>query len=96
MAAEQCQIVTGITLAYKLRPEFFGWWGFSDHLSTHLTLKFSCLLLTFLLAVDARLRIVPKLTAENMLSLAFHIIPVTLLSIVFVLLGLNIRLANLF
>ncbi|MDA0841914.1 MAG: CopD family protein [Planctomycetota bacterium] len=83
------QVITGVILSYRLLPSPSLWLSFSNPVSQVITLKFILLALTILLAADARLRIIPKLTEENLLSLAFHIIPVTLLSILFVVVGVS-------
>ena len=83
------QVITGVILSHRLLPSPTEWLSFSNPVSQIITIKFILLALTILLAADARLRIIPKLTDENLLSLAFHIIPVTVLSILFVVVGVS-------
>ncbi len=85
------QIVTGVLLAYNYFPTFTDFFGFSNHLQTHLTYKFILLGLTAILALDARLRIIPKLGTHNLKALAWHIIPVTILSVLFVVVGVSFK-----
>jgi hypothetical protein len=47
------------------------------------------------LALDARLRIIPKLGRHNLNALAWHIIPVTVLSVAFVYVGIRFRFGGL-
>lgn len=56
-----------------------------------LALKLGLLLTTLLLAADARLRIIPKLTEQNLNALAWHIIPVTVVAVLFVIAGLGVH-----
>lgn len=56
-----------------------------------LALKLLLLLSTALLAADARLRIIPRLTSDNLNALAWHIIPVTIISVLFVIAGVGVH-----
>ena len=85
------QIATGLYMALQLQPEVSQWFGFDTLVSQTLTLKLSFLAATALLAVDARLRIIPNLTQPNLTSLAWHVIPVTVISVLFVLVGVSFR-----
>ncbi|MBD2425278.1 hypothetical protein [Phormidium sp. FACHB-1136] len=53
------------------------------------------LLGTLALAIHARFFIIPNLSAETLKSLAFHIVGVTTLAVLFVVLGAGIRLGGL-
>ncbi|MCS5653591.1 MAG: copper resistance protein CopD, partial [Candidatus Marinimicrobia bacterium] len=53
--------------------------------------KLSCLMLTVLLAAHSRFRVIPNLDKDNLRYLAAHIIAVTIVSVVFVIAGLNFR-----
>jgi putative copper export protein len=85
------QIVTGPALAWFARPDPASWLGFSDALSTHVTLKLLLLLATLGLAVDARVRLPRRvLSAQARLrSLAAHVIAVTLLAVALVAVGVS-------
>jgi len=85
------QIVTGIWLAKIRVPEFSVWLEWSNPDSRLIALKLGLLALTAVLALDARLRLIPSLTEEKLLSLALHIVPVTLISIIFVIVGVTFR-----
>lgn len=85
------QVGTGLYLAYARMPDPADWFRFEDPASLWISVKFVCLLLTVLLAAHARLRLLPKLDADRLRALAWHIIPVTILSVVFVVAGVLIR-----
>lgn len=85
------QVVTGLWLADR-------WLGGLRRLPALETphahgvaLKLGLLALTVLLALDARLRIIPKLRSDNLGALAWHIIPVTVVSVLFVAAGVWMR-----
>ena len=84
------QVVTGIIMAINMMP-ISNWLNFSNPISRLILLKLSMLLVTFLLALDARLRVIPKLSSETINSLAWHVAAVTLISLVFVVTGLSFR-----
>ncbi|HHJ52306.1 MAG TPA: copper resistance protein CopD [Caldithrix abyssi] len=85
------QVVTGIMLAYRILPDVSLWFDLSNPIALSITLKLSLLTLTALLALDARFRVIPKLSESNMVGLAWHIIPVTIFAILFVLVGVSFR-----
>jgi putative copper export protein len=85
------QILSGFWLGFQLIPEFHAWFDLTQPLSRTLLMKLSLLLLTLLLAIDARLRIIPRLTPQNLRGLAWHILPVTVISVLLVLIGTRIR-----
>lgn len=89
------QVITGIILSiYKVSEfqELFNWHTFYGR---HFILKLLLLLLTILLAIHARLKIIPTLTIQKLPLLALHIVGVTIVGILFVIVGLSFRL-NLF
>jgi putative copper export protein len=90
------QVVTGLWLAHDLMPDVGMWFSFDNPISRSILVKLSLLLLTVLFAVDARLRIIPNLTVENLMPLAYHIIPVTVISVLFVIVGVSFRTGGLF
>ena len=57
-----------------------------------LLIKLGLLLATAALAADARLRIIPRLGNHNLTALAWHVYPVTLIAVLFVLTGVGFRL----
>ena len=90
------QILTGLWLGIFYDSQPLGWFTFRGSLATHLALKIILVSVTLLLALHARLRIIPNLNAENMKALAFHIVAVTLIGVLLVILGVSIRTGGLF
>jgi putative copper export protein len=85
------QVATGVWLAHRLVPDVSQWLAFDDPISRLIGAKLVLLALTIVFGIDARLRIIPRLTEENLTSLAWHIIPVTLISVLFVVVGVSFR-----
>lgn len=84
-------VITGIYMALNYLP-FVQWFDFSNHLSKHISLKLIWLGLTVVFALNARFRVIPNLSAKTLPVMGFHIISVTLLSILFLITGLSFRL----
>jgi len=84
-------VITGIYMALNYLP-FGQWFDFSNHLSKHISLKLIWLGLTVVFALNARFRVIPNLSAKTLPVMGFHIISVTLLSILFLITGLSFRL----
>lgn len=91
MPALIVQVVTGIILAYRLMPGVGQWFDMSNPLSQVILAKLSLLALTMAFAIDARFRVIPKLSEKTLTVMAWHIIPVTVFSVLFVLLGVSFR-----
>ena len=85
------QVLTGFWLAKIRKPDIGSWLDMSDPDARLILLKISLLILTAGLAIDARFRLIPDLTEDKLKSLAFHIIPVTLISVCFVIAGVSFR-----
>lgn len=81
------QVATGLLLAWQRLPVFSMWLDWNNPAARPILCKLALLLLTLLLALDARLRLIPRLTPERLPALAWHIIPVTLISVLFVVTG---------
>ncbi len=90
------QVLSGFWLAYRLVPDVRQWFLFENAITQLIAVKIGLLLLTLVLALDARLRIIPNLHEGNLKSLAYHIIPVTVVSVLFVLIGVAFRTGGLF
>lgn len=84
------QVITGLTLAHK-------WLRGLDHLfdgtgvARAILIKLALLLVTVALAAHARLRLIPTLSSDTLPRLAWHIRLVTLVSVLFVVVGATIR-----
>ena len=86
------QVITGVWLAWRLLPDLAAWFAFDSFISRLITLKVMLLAITIGFALDARLRVIPKLgKADDLKPLALHIIPVTLVSVLFVVVGVAFR-----
>jgi len=85
------QVVTGLWMAYRMVPDVGQWFAFQNPLSRLIGFKLILLTITIAFAIDARLRIIPKLSEQNLTALAWHIIPVTLVSVLFVIVGVSFR-----
>ncbi len=90
------QIVTGLVLAYRYLPDPASWFSFATPVASHVLLKLALLLVTLALAIDARLRLVPRLTRERLPALAWHVGAVTVIAVLMVALGAGIRTGGLF
>ncbi|MDH3497057.1 MAG: CopD family protein [Gemmatimonadota bacterium] len=85
------QIVTGVWLAWVRLPEIGAWFGFGSPAATHIFVKLVLLAATVALAAHARLRLLPRLDAARLPALGWHIVPVTVLSVLFVVVGVGLR-----
>jgi putative copper export protein len=85
------QVATGLWLAHELVPDVGQWFSFDSPVSRLIATKLTLLALTMIFAADARLRIIPRLSESNLVSLAQHIIPVTIFSVLFVVVGVSFR-----
>lgn len=85
------QVATGIWLAYRLVPDVGQWFAFDDPAARLIGIKLLLLVATVALAADARLRIIPKLSQGNLIALAWHIVLVTVISVLFVVVGVSFR-----
>lgn len=91
MPALLVQVVTGLWMAHTLRPEVSGWFHMSDPIGRLISLKLALLLATVLAALDARLRIIPRLSAATLPAMARRVVFVTILSVLFVVVGVSFR-----
>lgn len=91
MPALIMQVATGLYMAHTLVPEIAQWVAFGSPLAGLIGLKLSLLTITVLAAVDARLRIIPTLSAATLPVMARRIALVTAVSVLFVLVGVSFR-----
>ncbi|MDD3650009.1 CopD family protein [Immundisolibacter sp.] len=91
MPALLVQVVTGIVLARRLIPDVADWFDFSNPVAHVVVTKLTLLAVTVALALDARFRVLPKLDASRLTDMAWHIVPVTVLSVLFVAAGVSFR-----
>lgn len=89
------QVITGLWMAARLAPLPARWFDMEDQVGRTVGFKLLLLACTVGLAADARLRILPRLSPDDVPALAWHIIPVTLLSVLFVIAGVAFRFGGL-
>lgn len=85
------QIITGFWLAHIKVPDFLLWFNWSDPDGHLVLVKITLLFLTVVIAMDARIRLIPVMSVQRLHSLAIHIISVTLIAILFVITGVSFR-----
>jgi putative copper export protein len=91
MSALAIQVLTGLWMSYQLQPDVVAWFGFESPVSTLITLKLSLLAATVLTAMDARFRVIPALSARTLPAMARRVVLVTVLSVLFVIVGVSFR-----
>lgn len=89
------QVVTGLWLALRLQPDWMQWADLSDPLSRAIALKLGCRGASLMLAVHARLVLIPQLDARSLPALGWHIRAITLVAVIFVIAGASIRVGGL-
>ncbi len=87
------QVATGLWLAQHLLGSPDHWFE-STPVARAIQAKLVLLVLTVILAVHARFRVIPKLDDSTLPALAWHIRAVTVLAVLFVLVGASIRLGG--
>lgn len=80
-------VVTGVWLALRQAADMSQWFSAGTTISRTVIAKLILLAMTLVLAVHARLKIIPALSAASLNSLAVHITGVTLLAVLFALTG---------
>jgi len=90
------QVGTGLWLAYTRMPSLTDWLDTENPVSRLVLVKLALLLFTVILALHARLAILPILTVQALPRLAFHIITVTVFSVLFVWTGVAFRTGGFF
>ena len=91
MPALLVQVLTGLMLAHRLVPDVRQWFDMTNPISHAILAKLGLLALTVGFAIDARFRVIPTLSASTLNVMAWHIVPVTLFSILFVIVGVSFR-----
>ncbi len=91
MPALIIQVLTGLMLAHRIVPDFTQWFNVSNPVSHVIMAKLGLLALTVGFAIDARFRVIPNLSPDTLKVMAWHIIPVTIFSILFVVVGVSFR-----
>lgn len=89
MPALVIQILTGLYMAHSVLGG--QWFNFENPVMYPVGLKLLLLLATFGFAIDARFRVIPILSEKSLTTMAWHIIPVTIMSVLFVIVGVSFR-----
>ncbi|MCC6806559.1 MAG: CopD family protein [Deltaproteobacteria bacterium] len=87
------QVATGLLLAIRTLGSPLEWLALagSSSVARAALIKLGLLVATFVLALDARLRIIPRLDAQRLPSLAWHIALITVVAVAFVVVGVSFR-----
>ncbi|MBX7041380.1 MAG: CopD family protein [Ignavibacteria bacterium] len=84
------QVITGVRMSMIKLP-VSEWFNFQNQISALISLKIILLLMTIALAIHARLFIIPKLDAQKISILGWHITGVTFIAVLMLLTGLSFR-----
>lgn len=85
------QVITGILLARHWIPGPWHWDVPETPQTLIVLVKLGLLAGTVVLGAHARLRLIPRLTAETLPALAAHVVAVTVLAILFAVAGVMLR-----
>lgn len=88
------QVASGFWLAYHMVPDISAWFTFDTTTNAYIALKLGLLVATALLAVNARFRVIPNLTAQTLPLMGWHIRAVTLFSVIFVIAGVGLNMGG--
>jgi putative copper export protein len=88
-------VVTGIAMAYDYNVTFTQWFSFSNSIEKVVSIKLLLLFTTVILAVNAQLRVFPKLSSDSLLPVAIQIVAVTLLGVAMLVMGSWVRIGGL-
>lgn len=95
LAALAIQVLTGLGMAWIDLPGFQGLLNPAQPIGMLVGVKLLLLAGTAGLALHARLRLIPAISDDNLIPLAWHIRAITALAIAFVVVGALIRLGGL-
>lgn len=91
MPALLIQVASGLWMAHTMLPDMRAWFSLSTPPATLIAFKLALLGITVVTALDARFRIIPKLSAETLPAMARRIAIVTTVSVLFVVVGVSFR-----
>lgn len=91
MSALIIQVLSGLWLAYLRLPDLSAWFAADSFVSRLIMLKLALLGLTLAVAMDARLRIIPTLSADTLQAMGLRVRLITLLGVAFVIVGATFR-----
>ncbi len=88
------QIITGILMAYHYNATISTWFSFSSSIEKVISIKLLLLFLTLVLAIHARLFIIPNLSKRNLKQLGIHILLINIIAIAMLVMGTFIRMGG--
>ena len=91
MSALAVQVTTGLWLAHVLVPDVGAWFSPETLQARLVAIKLALLAITVMVALEARLRVIPRLTAATLPVMARRIVLVTVVSVGFVVVGVSFR-----
>ena len=91
MPALAIQVVSGLWLAHAMVPDWTAWFSGEASAARLVGFKLALLAVTAAVAIDARLRIIPRLDARLLPAMARRIVVVTVASVLFVVVGVSFR-----
>lgn len=91
MAALATQVITGLWLAHTLIPDVGSWLAGDNTVTRLILMKLTLLALTLAVALDARVRVIPRLTPDTLPVMALRIRLITVLGVAFVIVGTTFR-----
>jgi putative copper export protein len=94
LSALAIQVLSGLALGWIYLPGFQGLFNPASPIGMLVGVKLLLLAATAMLAIHARLRLIPHLRDDNLGALAWHIRAITALAIAFVVVGALIRLGG--
>jgi len=84
-------LITGVFLSFQYGINLSNWFSFSQPIETIVSIKLIILASIVVLAIHARVFIIPSLSIKSLPSLMWHIILVTSLSVLMLVLGTFVR-----
>lgn len=91
MPALLIQVVSGLWLARNMVPNWAAWLSWESPPARLIGFKLILLAITVATAIDARLRIIPRLDARSLPAMARRVYIVTTASVLFVVVGVSFR-----
>lgn len=85
------QVASGLWLAHFWVPDWHNWLAPNTPQAHWVAVKLLLLLATLLLAIHARLKLIPNLSAASLPALGWHIRLITLVAVLFLLAGASLR-----
>lgn len=90
MPALLIQVLSGLWMAHAMLPDIAAWFSIAPP-AMLIAAKLALLAATVIAALDARFRIIPRLSVDTLPVMARRIRLVTVLSVLFVLVGVSFR-----